>query len=171
MIRPATPDDAPFMWDMLWEAAAISDEMKAIGKATALRRTEVAKYLRDWGRPGDAGVLAVNEENEPIGAAWYRVFSKCNPGYGFVAEEIPELTIGVLESARGQGAGKAMLNALLDQARQSGYTAISLSVDRNNRARHLYERFGFIDACISSEQDTSVTLICRWDNEAVSRKP
>ena len=165
MIRPATLDDAPFMWDMLWEAAAISDEMKAIGKATALRRTEVAKYLRDWGRPGDAGVLALNEQNEPIGAAWYRVFSAGNAGYGFIAEDIPELTIGVLETARGKGAGKAMLAALLDQAKASGFPAISLSVDRENRARHLYERSGFTDAGVSPEQDTSVTLVRRWDEQ------
>lgn len=163
MIRPATPDDAPFMWDMLWEAAAISDEMKALGKATALRRTEVAKYLRDWGRPGDAGVLALDEQCEPIGAAWYRVFSEGNAGYGFLAEDIPELTIGVLETARGRGAGKAMLDALLDQAKESGYPAISLSVDRDNRALNLYERSGFTDAGVSGEQDTSVTLIHRWD--------
>jgi len=108
------------MWDMLWEAAAISDDMKAIGKATALGRIEVARYLREWGRPGDTGVLTVNEQNEPIGAAWYRVFREGNAGYGFIAEDIPELTIGVLETARGKGAGKAMLDALLDRAKASG---------------------------------------------------
>ena len=96
MIRPATIDDAPFMWDMLWEAAAISDEMKALGKATALRRPQVAKYLNEWGWRGDAGCLFLNDRNEPVGSAWYRLFPRENPGYGFVAEDIPELTIGVL---------------------------------------------------------------------------
>ncbi len=163
MIRPATIDDAPFMWDMLWEAAAISDEMKALGKATALRRPQVAKYLNEWGRRGDAGCLFLNDRNEPVGSAWYRLFPRENPGYGFVAEDIPELTIGVLEDARGRGAGSAMLEHLLDHARQKGYPAVSLSVDRDNPARHLYERVGFVDAGISQETDSSVTLVIRWD--------
>jgi ribosomal protein S18 acetylase RimI-like enzyme len=163
VIRPATADDAPFMWDMLWEAAAISDEMKALGKATALRRPEVAKYLTEWGRPGDAGCLYLNDRNEPVGSAWYRLFARGNPGYGFVSEEIPELTIGVLESARGRGAGSAMLEYLLRHARNEGYAAISLSVDRDNPARRLYERTGFVDAGVSQDDDTSVTLVIRWD--------
>jgi GNAT superfamily N-acetyltransferase len=163
VIRLATADDAPFMWDMLWEAAAISDEMKALGKATALRRPEVAKYLTEWGRPGDAGCLFLNDRNEPVGSAWYRLFPRENPGYGFVGEEIPELTIGVLENARGQGAGSAMLQYLLAHARKKGYAAISLSVDRDNGARKLYERYGFVDAGVSQETDSSVTLVIRWD--------
>ena len=167
MIRPATADDAPFMWDMLWEAAAISDEMKALGKATALRRPEVAKYLVEWGRPGDAGCLFLNERNEPVGSAWYRLFPRENPGYGFVGEAIPELTIGVLESARGQGAGSAMLDHLLDRARKTGYAAMSLSVDRHNPARRLYERFGFVDAGVSQDTDSSVTLVIHWQAEAL----
>ena len=166
MIRPATADDAPFMWDMLWEAAAISDEMKALGKATALRRPEVAKYLSEWGRPGDAGCLFLNERNEPVGSAWFRIFPRENPGYGFVDEGIPELTIGVLESARGEGAGSAMLRHLLDHARKKGYSAISLSVDRDNPAHRLYERHGFVDAGVSQETDSSVTLVIRWEAEA-----
>jgi ribosomal protein S18 acetylase RimI-like enzyme len=163
VIRSATVEDAPFMWDMLWEATAISDEMKALGKATALRRPEVAKYLNNWGRPGDAGCLVVTDRNEPIGSAWYRLFPRENPGYGFVSEEIPELTIGVLENARDRGAGSAMLEYLLTHARKKGYAAISLSVDRDNPARRLYERAGFVDAGVSQDADTSVTLVIRWD--------
>jgi ribosomal protein S18 acetylase RimI-like enzyme len=166
VIRPATADDAPFMWDMLWEATAISDEMKALGKATALRRPEVAKYLADWGRPGDVGCLFLTDRNEPVGSAWYRIFPRENPGYGFVDDGIPELTIGVLESARGEGAGSAMLGHLIDHARKKGYTAISLSVDRDNPARRLYERYGFVDAGVSQDTDRSVTLVIRWEAEA-----
>jgi ribosomal protein S18 acetylase RimI-like enzyme len=166
VIRSATVNDVPFMWDMLWEAAAISDEMKALGKATALRRPEVAKYLADWGRPGDAGCLYLNDRNEPVGSAWYRIFPRENPGYGFVDDGIPELTIGVLENARGEGAGSAMLEHLLDVARKKGYVAVSLSVDRDNPARRLYERYGFVDAGVSHDTDSSVTLVIRWEADA-----
>ena len=76
------------------------------------------------------------------------------------------MTIGVLESARGEGAGSAMLRHLLDHARKKGYSAISLSVDRDNPARRLYERYGFVDAGVSQDTDSSVTLVIRWEAEA-----
>lgn len=44
-------------------------------------------------------------------------------------------------------------------ARQQGYERLSLSVDRQNPARRLYERRGFRDAGISLATDSSVTLV------------
>ena len=44
-------------------------------------------------------------------------------------------------------------------AREQGYRAISLSVDRQNPARRLYERKGFRDAGTSDPTDSSVTMI------------
>ena len=61
----------------------------------------------------------------------------------FVAEGIPELTIGVAERARGTGVGSALLAALLDMADERGCGATSLSVEDGNAARRLYERAGF----------------------------
>lgn len=51
---------------------------------------EVADYVKGWGRPGDAGLIAV-EDGEPAGACWYRRFTPEHPGYGFVAVEVPGL--------------------------------------------------------------------------------
>ena len=52
-----------------------------------------------------------------------------------------------------------MLDGLLELAREQGYRAVSLSVDRQNPARRLYESAGFRDAGISPETDTSVTMV------------
>ena len=69
-----------------------------------------------------------------------------------------ELGIGVVGEARGRGVGRALLAALRELAREQGYRALSLSVDRQNPARRLYERAGFRDAGISDPTDTSVTM-------------
>src|SRR5438876_9983183 len=99
----------------------------------------VARYVNNFGRPGDAGLIAW--ENGPIGAAWYRLFTAREPGFGFVDEQTPEVTIAVVPSRRGKGAGKELLEALLQQARADGYRAVSLSAAAEQTP--YYERFGF----------------------------
>jgi ribosomal protein S18 acetylase RimI-like enzyme len=56
-----------------------------------------------------------------------------------------ELTyIGVAPGAQGHGLGKALLDAFIESARQSGYTSIALSVETDNPAAILiYTRAGF----------------------------
>ncbi len=58
-------------------------------------------------------------------------------------EETPELTIAVVPSCRGKGYGAELLTALLDRARADGYRRISLNVESDSPAVHLYERHGF----------------------------
>lgn len=158
-IRLIQPDDEPFLWDMGWEATAVDAGMRALGRDAAFAIPHVRHYLDGWGRPGDAGVVAVAPTGQRLGAAWYRLFPETDPGWGFVATDVPELSIGVAIDARGRGIGSAMLDALLALAREEGYRAISLSVDRQNPARRLYERKGFRDAGISDPADSSVTMI------------
>ena len=159
LIRPIQPDDEPFLWDMGWEATAVDAGMRALGRDLAFAIPHVRRYFDGWGRPGDAGVVAVSEDGSRLGAAWYRLFPDEAPGWGFVANDVPELSIGVAVEARGKGVGTALLNALLALAREQGYRALSLSVDRQNPARRLYARMGFRDAGISSPADSSVTMV------------
>jgi ribosomal protein S18 acetylase RimI-like enzyme len=114
-----------------------------------------SRYVEGFGRPGDAAVIAL-DEGFPVGAAWYRVFRDSAPGYGFVDERTPELSIAVVPSRRGRGFGDELLEALMKRARLEGYTALSLSVERQNPARKLYERFGFRP--VEERGDTLVML-------------
>jgi ribosomal protein S18 acetylase RimI-like enzyme len=102
----------------------------------------VSRYVKGWGRPGDTAVIAL-DNGFPVGAAWYRLFSAAEPGYGFVDEATPELAIAVVPSKRGHGVGEQLLAALIERARDAGYEALSLNVEPGNPARKLYERFGF----------------------------
>ncbi|MGH3014047.1 MAG: GNAT family N-acetyltransferase [Gaiellaceae bacterium] len=141
MIRAADAGDLPFLRAMLFEAAHWRAGVRPAIEET-LAQTELARYVEDWGRDGDAGVIAVDGER-PVGAAWYRLFTATRPGYGFVDERTPELTVGVVASERGRGAGTELVRALLAQARAEGFRAISLSVEPDNPAVRLYERAGF----------------------------
>jgi ribosomal protein S18 acetylase RimI-like enzyme len=90
--------------------------------------------------------LVAIDEFQPVGAAWYRLFGSQEPGYGFVDEETPELTIAIVPSRRGRGLGRDLLEALLAHAREDGFAQISLSVERDNPAIRLYEQHGFAKA-------------------------
>jgi len=63
---------------------------------------EVARYVEGFGGAGDAGLVAVRGGVE-VRAAWWRRFSAARPGYGFVAEDVPELSLAVVPEARGDG--------------------------------------------------------------------
>jgi len=122
-------------------------------EGTETEEAPTYRYVFAWGRPGDGGVVAL-DEGFPVGAAWYRLFKADAPGYGFVDEKTPELAIAVVPSRRGRGFGVELLAALMERARKDGYGALSLSVERRNPAIRLYERFGF--HAVREEDDTVV---------------
>ena len=100
-----------------------------------------AMYLAGWPRPGDYGLVA--EQDGPLGAAWYRTYTEVSHGYGFVAENVPELSIAVIASRRREGIGRRLLVGLVEASLAQGHPALSLSVNDDNPARHLYESVGF----------------------------
>src|SRR5215212_2562766 len=88
MIRLAQPDDEPFLWDMGWEATSVDDGMRALGREAAFATPHARRYLHGWGHPGDAAVVAV-VDGQRLGAACYRLFPAEEPGWGFVATNVP----------------------------------------------------------------------------------
>ena len=108
-----------------------------------LTQPELRRYVENWGRVGDTAIVALDRRDEPVGAAWYRVFTADDPGYGFVDAETPELTIALYPECRRQHVGALLLGTILQHARSQGNKAVSLSVNRENPARRLYARHGF----------------------------
>jgi ribosomal protein S18 acetylase RimI-like enzyme len=141
-IRPATREDAEFLRTMLYEAARWNPDWPFEPMEAVLAEPTLVRYAEDWGRSGDGGVVA-ELDDVPVGAAWYRTFTADAPGYGFVDEKIPEVSIAVQPLHRRKGIGEALLRSCLVQAREEGYQALSLSVAVHNRSRMMYQRTGF----------------------------
>lgn len=147
MIRRGGARDIPFLRDMLrhafyWRTPVGEEE------------PPLTRYVRDWGRPGDRSLIAI-DDFVPVGGAWYRLFTADEPGFGFIDEQTPELAIAVVPSRRGRGFGHELLTGLLDCARKDGFEAISLSVGKENPAIGLYERYGFQEV---REDDGAVVM-------------
>jgi len=135
LVRKGSQADVAFMRSMLthayhWRVAGFETDIP------------LSRYTENWGRTGDVALVAM-ESGHPIGAAWFRSFKRSAPGYGFVDESTPELTIAVVPSRRRHGVGQELLTALVDRAREDGYPGVSLSVEHDSAAVGFYERNGF----------------------------
>ena len=155
VLRAATPSDGAFLGDMVVEAAnwrqgGARPRHEVIGSA------EHSRYLSGWMRPGDAGFVASDPHGESIGAAWYRMLPRSDPGFGYVGTGVPELIIGVRPIWRAHGVGRALLQRLTDHARAQGVARISLSVERGNFAVSLYRSEGFAVTRAGHGRDTMV---------------
>ena len=126
---------------MLGEAAVWRPDKPTPTADQVLADPRYALYLAGWPRQGDYGLVA--EQDGPVGAAWYRTFTEASHGYGFVAEDVPELSIAVIASRRHEGIGRRLLVDLIEASVAQGYAALSLSVNDGNPARGLYESVGF----------------------------
>jgi ribosomal protein S18 acetylase RimI-like enzyme len=154
LLRPATADDFDLLAAMLLEAynwdgqpRFTMDQLKAEDHAW--------RYVDGWPRAGDFGIVA-EVDGRPAGAAWARLLTADRPGYGYVGDDVPELSIGVSPDSRGRGVGRALLTALVDAARQAAYERISLSVEPENRAAGLYRSLGFRAVGRNGGSDTMV---------------
>ena len=158
-IRPLDAIDRAFLEEMLFEAFFWDPAWPRPTLAEFRDHPEFTKLLADWGRPGDRGVVA-EEQQSKTGAAWFRLWTAELHSYGFVDAETPELGIAVASAHRSKGVGRTLLRALIEIARADGHPALSLSVSPSNYARSFYESEGFHKV---GESGTSWTLLLQFD--------
>ncbi len=153
--RRITASDQDFLWEMLYQAI-YTPPGEPLPPRAIIYQPELAHYVQDWPKPGDLGMLAEDSSRSTLlGAAWLRLFRSNEPGYGFVAEGIPELSIALRPESRGKGIGTALLKSLLSAAR-GRYAAVSLSVSADNPAAALYRRMGFV---LHAQAGDSLTMV------------
>lgn len=154
-IRPVTEQDISFLWEMLYESLYVP-EGKEPFQRNIIHEPFLAKYVEGWGRDGDKGFMAVNSEGQSVGAITIRYYSEENKGFGYVADDIPEVNLALRLAYRGQGIGTALLETLLLSLKESGVARVSLSVDPGNvPAMRQYRRHGFNPV---GAVDTSITM-------------
>ncbi len=155
-VRKVKKTDEPILREMLYQALYVPPG-EAPFPRSVIHKPEIKRYVEDWGRPDDHGVVAVHR-GKSIGAAWMRLLVGQDRGFGYVDDFTPELSIAVLPAYRGKEAGTKLLGRLMDIA-QSHFHSVCLSVAFNNPAFHLYQRFGF--ETVKSE-GTSHIMVRRW---------
>jgi ribosomal protein S18 acetylase RimI-like enzyme len=144
---------------MLGEAAVWRPDKPTPTAEQVLADPRYAMYLAGWPRRGDFGLVA--EQDGPLGAAWYRTYTELSHGYGFISEDIPELSIAVVASRRHEGIGRRLLTDLVNASVDQDYPALSLSVREQNPARGLYESVGFVTVAKNGSSWTMVRYATR----------
>ena len=152
VVRRGGAQDVRFLRDMLHHAYYWKERAPDAGPGP------VALYVKAWGRVGDTAVIAL-DRGFPVGAAWYRLFEEDKPGYGFVDEKTPELSIAVVPLHRRKGIGEAVLRSCMVQAREEGFQALSLSVAVHNRSRMMYQKAGFEKVAESGDGGDHWTMV------------
>jgi ribosomal protein S18 acetylase RimI-like enzyme len=162
LLRDATGADLPVLLDLLLEAFNWTGEER-VTREQMHADPHTARYLGGWMRPGDFGVVAT-DDSRPVGAVWARALAQDEPGYGYVADDVPELGMAVAPGQRGRGVGEALLARTITVARELGWRALSLSVEDGNRAaRALYGRHGFV---VVGREGGSDTMLLDLDGPA-----
>lgn len=151
-LRTATAEDVEAL------TSALLDAVNWKGPAQVSRQRlradpHLARYVAGWPRPTDFGTVAAIDD-DAVGAAWCRTFTVDEPGYGFIAPDVPELSMAVTQAHRGRGIGSALLDAVIVQARTRRCQALSLSVEDGNVAKSLYRRAGFAVVGRNGNSDT-----------------
>lgn len=141
-LRSATDDDLDLVRRTLYLAVSWDMDDPVPPIEAIVDRPDTAVYHERWMREGDRGVVA-EVDGVFVGMAYYRLFRADATGHGWVDEETPEVAIGVLAEHRGRGVGTALLAALHEDAAAAGTKRLSLYVIKHNRARELYEAFGY----------------------------
>jgi GNAT superfamily N-acetyltransferase len=157
-VRPATMEDSRLLTDMLVEAANWHPARRR-SRAATLADPAVLHYVAGWPRAGDLGSVAVAADGSTIGACWLRLLTSADPGHGYVGSGVPELTLGVSPTWRSRGVGRALLQAVVAQAREAGFARISLSCERANFAMSLYRGEGFVTVESGPDADTMVRTL------------
>ena len=127
-IRPVMPEDLPFLRKMMYEAARWNPDWPREPIEEVLAEPDACCATTRGGAGAATAASSPRSTGEPVGAAWYRLFEEDKPGYGFVDEKTPELSIAVVPLHRRKGIGEAVLRSCMVQAREEGFQALSLSV-------------------------------------------
>lgn len=137
LLRPATAADLPAMLEIYNEAIIHTTSSYHYEPRTLDQWTV---WFADKTSQGMPVFVAADERNNVIGWSTFGIFRGAWAGYRFSVEH----SLYVAEKQRGRGLGKALLQGLIDEARQRGYHTLVAGVDASNQVSlRLHRSMGF----------------------------
>lgn len=141
IIRPFQEREFLLLEHYLYEAIFVPEGEEPPPRSV-LEDPSLKHYYQDFGKVGDYALLG-ELHGEIVGAVWTRLFLPDEQGYGYIDAETPEICISVDAGHRNKGIGRRLMEEMCNILEESGYEYVSLSVQKENPAHHLYSRVGF----------------------------
>lgn len=154
-IRDLRPDELDFLRSMLYTALDWRGDGSIPPREVVLAHPAAAIYHLEWGRAGDAALVA-EEKGRCVALAWCRLFTDDEHGEGYFDAETPELAVAVVEDARGRGIGRALVKAMHERLRREGYARVSISAEPDNPSKRLAEQLGYVEVVPGHEDGLMV---------------
>lgn len=146
-IRDATEQDLPAILEILNREIRVSTAVYTEAETTLAERSAWLEARRGQGFPV---LVATDADGSVLGYATFGDFRPW-PGYRHTVEH----SVYILERARGQGLGLALVEALFPLARAMGKHVMVAGIDATNPASiRLHERLGFECAGVLREVGT-----------------
>lgn len=143
IIREIKKTEVVFLNEMLHQAIYIPAGAEQLSKEIIFQPS-FWRYINNFGQKDDVCLVA-EVDGVLAGAVWSRIFSDAHKGYGYVNANTPELSLAVDFPYRKMGIGSQLLRAMIEKLTERKYQKVSLSVDKQNFAYQLYQKFGFED--------------------------
>jgi ribosomal protein S18 acetylase RimI-like enzyme len=149
--RPIEPADEALLLTIY--ASTRAEEMEMVPDWTAEQKTTFLtqqfqaqhQYYQQMYKNKQFGILLYN--GQPAGRLYL----------DHRADEVRIVDIALLPDFRGRGLGESTLRGIMNEA-TAAEKRVTIHVERQNRARHLYDRLGF---CVINE-DNPVYLLMEW---------
>jgi ribosomal protein S18 acetylase RimI-like enzyme len=134
LIRAATPDDWPAIWEILCRVGTAGETLTWDPDATP--ESVRPGWMRD---PPGRTIVAVDDAGTVVGSA------QTHPNHAGRASHVANAGFVVHPDHGGRGVGRALCRHVLDQARDDGYRAMQFNavVETNVRAVGLWRSYGF----------------------------
>lgn len=152
-VRPIKSREIMLMADFLYEAVFQRDT-DPLAPRTIIQQPSLWTYVDKFGTEKDDHCLVAEVGGYLVGAAWAR----CMNAYGHIGAAVPELAVSVYPQYRGNGIGTRLVRQMIGLLSEKGYAKVSLSVQKDNYARRLYQKAGFE---IVDENEQEYIMACR----------
>lgn len=153
IIRKIKPTEYKVLEVFLYEAIYIPQGVQPPPRSI-IEQPELQVYIEDFGKREDDICFVAEVRGKIVGAVWVRVMND----YGHIEEGVPSFAISLYKEYRGRGIGTKLMERMLKEIKERGYTKTSLAVQKANYAVRMYQKVGFE---IVAENEEEYIMVCR----------
>ncbi len=151
-IRPMRVEEYPLLSDFLYEAIFIPEGVEPPPREI-IEQPELQVYIRNFGAQQHDICFAAEADGKIVGAVWVRDM----PDYGHIADGVPSFAISLYKEYRNHGIGTKLMETMLHELQNRGYSQASLAVQKANYAVKMYRNVGF---SVVDENAEEYIMVC-----------